>query len=327
MEIKLPLLFLPFSCLVFRKFQPSIFSRINFIFIALMLLACGYSTLLYLQDADSFNKAYLQAKVIPTLMDNDHLRFSWALLIAFILLVYETFDNFRSWTTLMKALSISAIAFFVAFFHLLSAKTGVIGFYIVSFCMLVYFYRRKIKSLVAGILLLLIAPLLAFSLVPTFQNRARFVWWDFQNYTRGNHIEGLSDSPRILSIRAGWQILKDNFLIGTGFGDLNAETRAWYSVHADFLKEYEKLVPSSELLVYFAATGIFGGLIFCIAVLYPFSDQRLRKNIFWICFHLVACFGFLYEINFETQYGILLYCFFGCWLYWMFRNREEKERG
>jgi len=96
----------------------------------------------------------------------------------------------------------------------------------------------------------------------------------------------------------------------------------WYDRHASYLREYERLMPSNETLLYSAAAGIPAGLIFLAIVLMPLFLKSMRKNIYWICFHLIACVIFMYEIPLETQYGVFLYTFWGLWFYWMLKKNE-----
>jgi len=42
-----------------------------------------------------------------------------------------------------------------------------------------------------------------------------------------------------------------------------------------------------------------------------------RRSAAWISFHAMALVGFMYEIGLETQLGIFIYAFMGCWV-WLF---------
>jgi hypothetical protein len=137
-------------------------------------------------------------------------------------------------------------------------------------------------------------------------------------------VEGLSDTPRILSIKGGLQILNRHPVLGTGYGDLNQEMISWYEKNATFLQDYERLMPSSQWLVYSAGAGIIAGSLFILVAFMPFLVKSLRKNIFWIGVHLLTLVIFVYEIPLETQYGVFLYSFFGVWFYWMLKRTEHK---
>jgi O-antigen ligase len=157
--------------------------------------------------------------------------------------------------------------------------------------------------------------LLAWFLLPTFQNRLKFILWDFQHYTRGGYTEGLSDTPRVLSFDAGRQLVAAHPWLGTGFGDLRGSMNEWYGQHAPFMKEYEQLLPSNEVLLHAAASGIPLTMLFLLVILAPLGMRGYRTSAAWMSFHLIALAGFMYEIGLETQYGIFIYSFLGAWAY------------
>jgi hypothetical protein len=211
--------------------------------------------------------------------------------------------------------------FSAIFLHVLASKTGILGLYLVIGLGIVFQIRSRLSLWITGMSVLL--PFIAWLILPTFRNRLKFVWWDFQHYSRGGYTEGLSDTPRILSLQAGKDLVKENPLWGTGFGDLKQATLDWYALHAPYLKEYEQLLPSNQGLIYAAGAGLAGLLVFLIATFYPFFMRGFRSNYAWISFHVLAVFGFIYEIGLETQYGIFVYAFLGCWLFLLIRKSKS----
>ncbi|HSF44651.1 MAG TPA: O-antigen ligase family protein, partial [Chitinophagaceae bacterium] len=205
------------------------------------------------------------------------------------------------------------LIYIAVFIHVLAAKTGLMGFYIVNAVAILSVVPRKWR--VASILLFISIPLMGWFLLPSFQNRVKFVIWDFQNYSRGSYVEGLSDGPRIISYQAGMEVFSKHPVTGVGSGDVLGETWKWYDDHASFLKNYERLLPSNEVLLYACAGGILAALICLVALFYPFFMRTLKGNMIWICFHIVSVIGFMYEIGLEVQHGVFLYSFFSCWFY------------
>jgi len=177
----------------------------------------------------------------------------------------------------------------------------------------------------ASILLFISIPLIGWFLLPSFQNRVKFVVWDYQNYSRGNYVEGLSDGPRILSYQAGADVFSRHPLTGVGSGDVLSETWEWYDMNAPLLKNYERLLPSNEVLLYACAGGILAAIVCLVALLYPFFMKNIRGNMLWFCFHITSAIGFMYEIGLEVQHGVFLYSFFSCWFYSMLWPAVEAE--
>ncbi len=320
MQVKLPLLILPVCAVLLRRFSAKDFQYISFAFIVAAVLACCYSLWQYSFQPVAIQQTYLKAKVLPVPLSGDHIRFAWAVLIAYLLLFELLLAKFKSISYKWKAAAITGLVFFAVYLHILSAKTGIIGFYLVNLVILFYCLRTRKILFTALLALLVCLPIAAYYVFPTFQNKVKFIKWDYQNYSRGTYVEGLPDAARILSFRAGLYIITSHPVTGVGFGDIYNETNKWYNSNAAFLKEYERLYPSNEWLMHGCGAGTGGMIIFTVVVLLPLFISPPNKNFLWTGFHLLALFNFLYESSLGVQYGVFLYSFFGCWSYWYSRR-------
>ncbi len=309
-QVKFPLLLMPFLIPLFRSFDKTTVSKLLALLCFFILLSSIYSYAEFFFNP-SITSDYLKSKVLRVAMSGDHVRYAWLLVIVYAWTLYELQKG--EWSRPFRITGYLFLAYLAIFIHVLSAKTGILGFYMVSLIAIFYLIPQKKK--LWSLLLIVAIPLLAWFLLPSFQNRARFVLWDFQNYSRGSYTEGLSDGPRVLSYQAGLSIMKLNPVLGVGAGDVLAQTKTWYSEHADYLKDYERLLPSSELLMYGTAAGIFAALACLVIFLLPFFMKGYRQNMLWLSFHAICFVGFLYEIGLEVQYGVFLYAFFSCWFY------------
>ena len=320
---KAPLLAMPFCCLAFAGLEKETTRKIVYLVLITCLISMGKTISYYFIHLHDISQIYLQAKVLPVDMSNDHVRYAWVLVLIVAWLLHLLFSNNRQVSSTEKKGIIFYLVFSAIFIHLLASKTGIIGLYLVLGLSLIFHIRDRLVRRITGSAILL--TLISWILLPTFRNRMKFVWWDFQHYSRGGYIEGLSDTPRIVSLQAGKEIVKDNPFWGTGFGDLWQATIEWYGQHAPYLKNYEQLLPSNQGLIYAAGSGLVGLIFFLMAVLYPLIMRGYRSNYAWISFHALAIFGFLYEIGLETQYGIFVYAFLGCWLFIQVSKPTEKE--
>jgi len=312
MQMKLPLLLLPFFSPVLSLIPRRPLTLLLAGMVLLLVMACMISLLPYFADAAGMASSYLRASVIPVAMDNDHVRFGWVLAIAWLFLMHVLFSGQCPISRNTKWAVIAVLVFLAVYVHLLASRTGLLGFYLVNLLLAVGYLSRKGRTALLATLCLL--PLLAWALFPTFRNRLRFMHWDYQNYSRSGYTEGLSDAPRLISLRAGRDLLRNHPLRGTGFGDLRAGMEAWYDSRAPYLKAYERLLPSNEWLLHGAAAGIFGMLAFLFAVSGPLFIRTGPYRWLWRGFHLLALSGFVYEIGLETQYGVFLYAFFSSWI-------------
>jgi O-antigen ligase len=305
-QVKLPLLFFPFCVAAFRGIPEKGWRLIWWGLTAMLMVSMAWSLAGYIRmdDAD-----YLKARVMKVAMYDDHVRYAWLLVIVYSVLLYGLITGI--WRNRMAAiLSLAALALFI---HLLAAKTGLLGFYVVNLIFALTLAPKKYQWPVLGGLLLL--PLLAWLAMPSFRNRMKFVVWDFQNYSRGAYTEGLSDAPRVLSWKAAADLIEEHPIAGVGAGDVIPAVNGWYAAHAPFLKDYERLVPANQVLLYGCYAGLAGALLALLVFLLPFTMRGFRQHALWISFHVVAFLGFLYEIALEMQFGAFIYALFGVMLY------------
>jgi hypothetical protein len=319
-QVKLPLLFMPLAIPVFMGMGRRIKNSLLFTLCGLIVLSSFYSYWNYF-STPGMNELYLKAKVLPVAMSNDHVRYAWLLVIGYTWLLYALLKGGIKGK--MKIIGYGLLVYIAVFIHVLAAKTGLMGFYIVNAVAILTMVPAKLRF--ASILLFLSIPLIGWFLLPSFQNRVKFVVWDYQNYSRGSYVEGLSDGPRILSYQAGADVFSRHPLTGVGSGDVLSETWQWYDVNAPFLKNYERLLPSNEVLLYACAGGILAAIVCLIALFYPFFMKNIRGNMLWFCFHITSVIGFMYEIGLEVQHGVFLYGFFSCWFYSMLWPAVEAE--
>jgi O-antigen ligase len=321
MQDKLPLLCIPFCCLALQRMDEKL--RQNLIKLVLVLVAISImkSIIGYLLNQREITEAYLKAKVMAVDMHGDHVRYGWLLALIFAWLLHAITEKRSSFTMTEYRLTIGLTILIALYLHLLASKTGLLGLYLSIGIWVLFHWRKTWVRWMAGATLFL--PVLAWFLLPTFRNRLKFILWDFQHYTRGGYTEGLSDTPRVLSFDAGRQLVSDHPWLGTGFGDLRRSMNDWYGLHAPFMKEYEQLLPSNEILLHAAAAGIPLTILFLIVILRPLTLSSHRHSTAWISFHVIALAGFLYEIGLETQYGIFIYAFLGCWC-WLFMGRPGQ---
>lgn len=309
-QVKIPLLLMPILIPFFRSLSRETVTKLLAILSTFVFLCSLYSYWHFFSDS-SIEADYLKAKVLHVAMSNDHVRFAWLLIIVYAWMLYEVLNG--TFTGIWKITAIGFLLYIALFVHVLAAKTGLLGFYLVSLIAVFSMVPRRFR--LASLASMVLIPVAAWFLLPSFQNRVRFVIWDFQNYSRGNYVEGLSDAPRMISFKAAGDLINANPLMGVGSGDVLSATWAWYDAHAPYLKDYERLLPSNEPLVYAVAAGLLAGIISLIVFISPFLMKRYRSNMLWISFHAIAFAGFMYEIGLEVQHGVFLYTFFSCWFF------------
>jgi hypothetical protein len=306
-RIKLPLLLFPIAFAGRWQLAGRQWRMVSYFFILLLISGCCWSLWQYAANVDVINKGYLKAKSIPTPFENDHVRYSWAVAVAAtgMILMLPRFQK-----PLHQFLWITVVIFFIVYLHVLSARTGLFCFY---FFMLLYFLHSVFlsgtkKGLYVLMITLLLLPAIAWFTMPTLQNRVRYIVYDFSFIEKGVYFPGGNDGNRMLSLKAGWHILTNNFF-GVGAGDVRSAANYWYSAKVPYMLETDKLLPSSEWLVYGAATGWIGVFIFTGIMLLPLLLEVKQHRFAWMAINSMAALSFLFDIGLEVQFGVFLYCF------------------
>jgi hypothetical protein len=114
MQTKIPLLLLPFCTAAFMKISKQTQHRLLSALIVFSLIASLLSYWSFFTANDTVEN-YLKAKVISVPMGNDHVRFSWLLLLVYIFLIDE-WKKRNSWWV------VALVVYFAIYFHVLAAK-------------------------------------------------------------------------------------------------------------------------------------------------------------------------------------------------------------
>jgi hypothetical protein len=112
----------------------------------------------------------------------------------------------------------------------------------------------------------------------------------------------------MLSLKAGWHTLSENFF-GVGAGDVRNAANEWYAANVPGMLSTDRLLPSSEWLVYGAGAGWPGVLIFTAIMLAPVSVKIKQHRFAWIAINSMAALSFLFDIGLEVQFGVFIYTF------------------
>jgi O-antigen ligase len=321
-RIKLPLLLFPIAFAGDWQLSSKQWKWITSIFIFLVFAGCCWSLLQYVQNVHLVHEQYLKAKVLVTPLEDDHVRFSLIVTIAVIglVLLIKQGPEIRKWVVP----SVLCL-FFIVYLHILSARTGLLSFYLFLILGVFYLLFTKNKKGSVGLSLLIIAmPLLAWFLFPTFQNRIRYNRYDLSSIKENKYVPGANDGNRVLSLKAGWNVLHEH-PFGVG-GDVVDKTYKWYDQNIPQMRKSEKLFPSSEPLMYAGFAGWAGLILFFVIMLLPFFQSVKRNYFFWFVLNFVMAFSFLFDIGLEAQFGVFIYAFIVLWWWkWLIISAKNKE--
>ena len=312
LEVKLPLITIGLAIATARICLRA-WRWITATLLILTTLGTFWSTWQYLQHTNEILQNYLKAKVMPTPLNDDHIRFSWLIVLVIILsLKLIKGDTIK----LVRYSAFVMCAWLVIYLHLLAAKTGLVCLYAATIMFIAHyiFSRKKWLQGLALIAFMIFAPVIAYVSMPSFRNRLQYVQYDFSNYSKGNFIPGLSDGARVLSLKAGWAITNQHPYTGTGFGDMKPAISKWHLQHYANTFEYERFLPLNEWLLYGAGSGWPGILFFTlglIVLMRPVWKQGLtgRTGIVVLLIPLIT------DDTLESQFGVVIFIFVLMWLW------------
>lgn len=313
-RIKLPLLLLPFAFAGSFGFLKKHWRRLALFFIGFVIAATFWSMANYFSDLNVVNDNYLRSQLLITPLENDHVRFSWMICIA-ILLAAGFWWHQKKERKKNAWMLLPAILWLVIFLHILAARTGLFSFYLILLITAIWLLIKKRNTrYVIGILFLLITlPVIAYFALPTFKNRVKYFLYDLPYFSETHYKPGMNDAVRIISIKAGWNIMNSHPVGGIGFGDILQETKKWYTVDYPQMSETDKIYPCNEGLIYGTGAGWPGFIIFFIVLMIPFFIRMRENKLPWVLLNAVIAFSFLFDIGLETQFGVFLYAFIALW--------------
>lgn len=292
-----------------------------------MTISTFYSLFHYVGSPQEIVESYKVSKVLPVLALGDHIRISWmnsiSILMAMHLFVHSSF-------LLTRIVTSFYIGMQILFLHILGAKTGLLSLYVMLFIWLLWWLpnRRKWWILIS-IPITFCALFLAYNTLPSFQERVNFMRYDFEHYRKGEYRPGLSDAVRVYSIKAGWEIFKENPWTGVGFTPLKDEAFAWYEKNMPAIEIPSRFIPISQVIIYMASAGFVGLLIVLWHLLFPFFNRKLRRDPWFMAFFIPLFLSFFYETHLEGQFPIFVYGFFLSWFWYLAtvqKNLPEKMR-
>ncbi|TCZ67885.1 hypothetical protein [Flaviaesturariibacter aridisoli] len=320
-RIKLPLLFFPLAFAGAWQLTPKQWRILAWSFLGCVALGAAWSFGGYLADYAAHNDGFNYSRTFGTPLENDHVRFSWLVSVAVLLLFVLGQGARRKLQWGLAALFL----FFTLYLHVLAARTGLGAYYLCLLAIAARFVWRR-RSVALGVLFLLVLaalPVVAAQVLPSFRNRLHYIRWDLGFVRAAQYHPGVNDGNRFLSIRAGWTLLREH-PFGVGFGDIWPVTDAWYNAHIPGMLETDKYYPSSEWLIYGLGAGWIGVLLFTACMAAPFFTRGTSGRFWWVLLNISAAFSFLFDIGLEVQYGVYLYVFLVLW-WWKWRAPEARD--
>jgi O-antigen ligase len=306
-EIKLSFLFFPYLLFCF-EWPVEILKRCVVSFVSGCFFACVYLILRAFYYSINGQPEYFFYTLFSDMIHSSYFAMYLVLAIAIVVLFY------RKWFSAQKSVLISSyffIAVFVVTIFLCSSKLGIISFFICMPLLLFYTLRQRLHFKyvgmgVAGLVLLMIVS-------------ARLLPGSFQ---RLNSLTSLpaqidktsteSTAVRVLIWQEALQLVRENFLWGTGAGDDNDALYAAYERQGLTGALSHKLNAHNQYLQTFIGLGVCGFLLMLLMTAGQMIRAVRQKNVLLFIFSLLITLNFLVESMLQTSAGVLFFAFFYC---------------
>lgn len=308
LQIKLTLLLLPFAI---GTSQITKSDRINVLksFIAGCVIASLYLLVNAFNNFSATNNVHVffYTELCSVLMHPTY--FSMYINLAIIVLLYLIISAKE-----VRTQSISAIVlyFLMLMSILLSARTAQATIVITSILFVLMMFKSfQLKSSGIAILATVILMTIPTHLLLTkLNNRYTQVENAIAIPDQGGKVEYNSTTGRMEIWKESFEVLKGNWLLGTGTGDIKDELVKTYKSH-DFKYGYEKELNShNEYLQIWLSIGLIGLLLILLVHLIPVIQYRSYPDLIFPIFMIICGMNALTEATLETQRGVLFFAFF-----------------
>lgn len=312
LRVKLPFLMLPFAIYLLPEVKKVFIIRLHL----WLIFTCTITGLLVcfnvLTNFEDMLDLLAKGQPIPTPIE--HVKYSmfnaYAAMSGIILLDKGVLLQ-KTYQWILK----SAIILLIILIHLFAVRTGLVILY---FSILVYFGLKfsrlgSVKRLVILFTGIICVPVLIYYTVPSIQQKIAYMKYDWSKYAQGEGTD-YSDSERIMSYSAGWNIWKSNPILGVGYGDIRDEVHLYYDREYD-RSDFFKL-PHSQFLLTMAGSGILGLLIFVAGFFTPLISKRKKglSSILVGYLYLNYSLSFLVENSLERSISVAFFIVFALFL-------------
>ncbi len=140
--------------------------------------------------------------------------------------------------------------------------------------------------------------------------RSYSLLWELDRYFKSGDANNKSVAQRLEYLKAAKHIIKNNFWLGIGTGDLNhAYDQAFIDIKSKLAKN-NQFRAHNQYLTFLVAFGIFGFLLALLSIIGPILKMGARNNYMLVSLLFIILLSLLNEDTFETQAGVSFYIFF-----------------
>ncbi len=272
------------------------------IWFAATLAGILYSLFYFFQDSHSILEGIGKGQSLPTLMDEDHIRFGIFLCAGLTLLLYT-----KQSTPALKWILCIVLAIFILF---LSVRTAwIMALVIIAVYTFGKYHTAIRKNPTRAILILglfILSVWLAYTSFPSIQQKIAYTIYDWQQIRQGSFYPEYSDATRWAVNHAAWQAIEQGNGVNVGWNGIT-ET---ITVHFGNIYPGNKTNfhwPFNQYLFWWIGAGLGGMLLFSAWLLYPLLWGIQKRNYALAGWSLAIAISCMVESNLAFQFGVWLH--------------------
>lgn len=311
LSLKLPFFLSPFLLYPLSLLNKKQLIQTFMVFLYFVYFTGTVSVVIYFRNQHYFDELILQAKPIPIFFGYGiyHIQFSIlnataSLAGIYIVLFHKKNIPFNYYTAILL-LSLGALINL----HILSARTGLMSFYLGLMCIGGYELLRmgKLKRLLPFMVFMIALPIISYFSSDALKNRITNTKEDIHTILNNENPNDKSIAMRIEAWKTGWGIITAHPWFGVGLGDLEEEMQAAYIANQTLLTEYNRKNPHNQ----FIETGVHIGIggIILLGLFFGMGLWKSRKMPLVLGFVICWLSSFFFESMLERQVSIFAFSF------------------
>jgi len=231
-----------------------------------------------------------------------------ALVMIFYYLIHPLEHN-PKWSSWILAL---LVPFFIMIIIILMAKSGVLTLGVILLATLLYLlFMRRFTALLILSSFIAIGSGGALYYTPDAFKRIESTWIVASQSPENRDLTSAeSTAGRIMVWEQAIGLIKDNWVLGVGTGDIKDELVSRYRKEGYTGIEEKQLNAHNQFLQSFGALGVFGFLALALGLILPAIHAIRKKHFVYFMFILIIIVNAMTESILEVQAGVVFYAFF-----------------
>lgn len=328
-KMKLPLLLLPIGLFYVNRLPFKWLVYILITYAGTISVIAIASTIDYFQHYEEMNQLVLQSRPIEIVSKISHIYFSIFSSFSIIAMgyLYINFSRYKL-NAQLKNIILGIGLINLICLHILSARTGLLGFYFSLFTLgvllVIKFKKLKLALIGAGIAVVILSA--AYMFMGSFKNRIDNTITDIKITYNNENPNYRSFAMRFEAWKTAVHIIKDNYQFGVGLGDVEDAMQTQYIVDDTLLVPENRIPPHNQFLNEGVAFGVIGILLLLILFILPFAGDKLITHPMFLGFWGILLMGCLFESVLERQRGIAFVAFFLFFIQGFIKAEQEQAK-